>query len=150
MAVNADLEDALRALASDKRLLILEWLKEARSHFPRTTTFSVDLPEGYKQQGTTFDHFGIMNMMKPGGRMTIYFDDLQYIGRSQDFSADPNWDAAGNRKSYETAEVGGAQNFGFSATHFAPGYGINGTTPDRATSFSGFRHSGSEARFRHH
>ena len=31
------------------------------------TTFTVDLPEGYRKQGTTFDHFGLMNMMKPGG-----------------------------------------------------------------------------------
>jgi hypothetical protein len=30
-------------------------------------------------------------MMKPGGRMSIYFDDLQYLGRAQDFSRDPNW-----------------------------------------------------------
>jgi DNA-binding transcriptional ArsR family regulator len=34
MAADTDLEDALRALASDKRLLILEWLKDPRSHFP--------------------------------------------------------------------------------------------------------------------
>ena len=50
--------------------------QEARRRFPSTTTFTVDLPEGYKQQGTMFDHFGLMNMMKAGGRMTIYFDDL--------------------------------------------------------------------------
>ena len=28
------IEAALRALANDKRLLILEWLKEPRAHFP--------------------------------------------------------------------------------------------------------------------
>lgn len=39
--------------------------QEARRRFPSTTRFSVDLPEGYKQQDTMFDHFGLMNMMKP-------------------------------------------------------------------------------------
>src|SRR5204863_4282183 len=91
------------------------------THFPSTTTFTVDLPEGYKQQGTTFDHFGIMNMMKAGGRMTIHFDDLEYAGRSQDFSEDPHWDAAGNRASYKATDVGGAHNFGFSDTNHAGG-----------------------------
>lgn len=31
---NMSIEAALRALASDKRLQILEWLKEPRTHFP--------------------------------------------------------------------------------------------------------------------
>jgi hypothetical protein len=94
---------------------------EARSHFPSTTIFTVDLPPGYKQQGTTFDHFGLMNMMKAGGRMSIYFDDLQYLGRSQDFSQDPKWDASGNRRTYQASDVGGAHNFGFGNTNLAGG-----------------------------
>ena len=51
-------------------------------------TFSVDLPDGFKQDGATFDHFGLMNMMKPGGRLKIYFDDLRYLDRADDFSTD--------------------------------------------------------------
>jgi hypothetical protein len=94
---------------------------EAHQRFPSTTTFSVDLPEGFKQQGTTFDHFGLMNMMKPGGPMTIYFDDLEYLGRSQDFARDPGWDASGNHATYEARDVGGAHNFGFSDTAEAGG-----------------------------
>src|SRR3954452_12888353 len=35
--------------------------QEARRRFPSTTTFAVELPEGFRQQGTTFDHFGLMN-----------------------------------------------------------------------------------------
>jgi hypothetical protein len=97
-------------------------LAEARQRFPRTTTFTVDLPEGYKQQGTTFDHFGMMNMMKPGGHLTIYFDDLKYNDHAQDFSHDPDWDASGNRKTYQPPDAVGAQNFGFSPdTLFAAG-----------------------------
>jgi hypothetical protein len=95
--------------------------QEARRRFPNVTTFSVDLPEGYKRQGTTFDHFGLMNMMKPGGRMTIYFDDLRYNGHSEDFAEDPNWDAFRNRVRYKAKDVAGAHNFGFSNTNHAGG-----------------------------
>src|SRR5205814_3580706 len=45
--------------------------EEARRRFPAVTKFTVDLPEGYKQQNATFDHFGVMNMMKAGGATTI-------------------------------------------------------------------------------
>jgi hypothetical protein len=96
-------------------------LAEARRRFPRTTSFQVDLPDGYKQQHTTFDHFGLMNMMKPGGKITIHFDDLAYDGRKQDFSQDPHWDASGNRASYQARDVGAAHNFGFSKTAHAGG-----------------------------
>jgi hypothetical protein len=94
---------------------------EARRRFPDVTAFTVDLPEGYRQQGTTFDHFGLMNMMKPGGRMSVYFDDLQYLGRTQDFSQDPKWDASGNRATYQAKDVSGAHDFGFSPTNHAGG-----------------------------
>jgi hypothetical protein len=96
-------------------------LQEARLRFPNVTTFSVDLPEGFKKQGTTFDHFGLMNMMKAGGPMTIYFDDLRCNGRSLDFSDDPRWDASRNRLTYQATDVGGAHNFGFSNTSQAGG-----------------------------
>lgn len=95
--------------------------QEALSHFPSTTTFAVDLPEGFKRQNTTFDHFGLMNLMKPGGRMSIHFDDLSYDGRSQDFSRDPQWDASGNRRTYQPEDVAGAHNFGYSASSHAGG-----------------------------
>lgn len=95
--------------------------QEARRRFPSRTNFSVDLPGGFKEQGTVFDHFGLMNLMKPGGHVTIYFDDLEYLGRSQDFSREPNWDGSGNRATYRPKDVLGAHNFGFSDTSFAGG-----------------------------
>jgi hypothetical protein len=95
--------------------------KEANIRFPDTTIFAVDLPEGYKQQGTTFDHFGMMNMMKAGGQITIHVDDVEYLGKRQDFSNDPKWDASGNRRTYQATDVGGAHNFGYSATNHAGG-----------------------------
>lgn len=95
--------------------------REALSRFPNTTEFSVDLPAGYKQQGTVFDRFGLMNMMKAGGAMKIYFDDLEYTGRSEDFTDDPHWDSSRNRVNYQATDVGGAHNFGFSDTNYAGG-----------------------------
>ena len=95
--------------------------QEALRRFPDVTAFTVDLPKGYRQQGTSFDRFGLMNMMKPGGSVAIYFDDLQYLGRAQDFSQDPKWDASGNRATYQSKDVAGAHDFGFSATNYAGG-----------------------------
>jgi hypothetical protein len=95
--------------------------QEARRRFPDVTAFTVDLPEGYRKQCTKFDHFGLMNMTKPGGSMNIYFDDLQYLGRAQDFSKDPSWDASGNRATYRAKDVAGAHDFGFSPTNHAGG-----------------------------
>jgi hypothetical protein len=95
--------------------------EEAGCRFPDVTSFTVDLPEGYRKQGTRFDHFGLMNMMKPGGWMNIYFADLQYLGRGADFAQDPNWDASGNRTTYQAKDVAGAHDFDFSPTSHAGG-----------------------------
>lgn len=95
---------------------------EERARFPTTTTFAVELPAGYKQEATTFDRFGVMNMMKAGGTAAIYFDDLRLDGQTLDFTKDPGWLGVGNRDSYEDRELTGAHNFGFSAkTNFAGG-----------------------------
>jgi hypothetical protein len=95
--------------------------EEARRRFPDVTTFTVDLPEGYRKQDTKFDHFGLMNMTKPGGWVSIYFGDLQYLGRGADFAQDPKWDASGNRTTYKAKDVAGAHDFGFSLTDHAGG-----------------------------
>ena len=95
--------------------------QEALTHFPHTTTFSIDLPQGFKEQDTAFDHFGLMNGLKPGNSMTIYFADLNCCGRATDLSRDPRWDSLRNRATYMSGDVAGAQNFGFSNTSFACG-----------------------------
>jgi hypothetical protein len=89
--------------------------QEAQARFPRTTTFTVDLPPGYKKEGATFDRFGLSNMMKSGGSATIFFDDLEYDGQSQDFSTDPGWAGVANRVTFEDHEQVGAHDFGYSA-----------------------------------
>jgi hypothetical protein len=89
--------------------------KEAQARFPNTKTFNVDLPSGYKMEGATFDRFGLSNGMKSGGTVTLFFDDLQFDGQTQDFAKDPGWVADGNRVSFEDREVTGAHDFGYSA-----------------------------------
>lgn len=88
---------------------------EAQARFPHTTTFTVDLTPGFKGEGATFDRFGVLNMMKSGGAATMFFDDVTFAGRDEDFSKDPGWAANGNRATYEDREVAGAHDFGYSA-----------------------------------
>jgi hypothetical protein len=83
--------------------------------------FTVDLPEGFKTQGTTFDHFGLINVTRPAGPLTVYFGDLELDGQPQDFSRDPNWEGSGNHQTYEAKEVAGYHDFGFTATNHAGG-----------------------------
>ena len=83
--------------------------QEALSRFPNTTTFVVDVPPELRKAGATFDHFGLMNMMKPGKPLTIYFGDLERDGKKYEFANDAGWDGVGNRISYEGREQVGAQ-----------------------------------------
>jgi hypothetical protein len=78
-------------------------------------TFRVALPKGYKGHGTTFDRFGLMNGERGGNSMTIYFDDLQFDEKTEDFANDPGWVDAGNHVSFNDRNRGGAHDFGFSA-----------------------------------
>jgi hypothetical protein len=89
--------------------------EEANARFPNTTTFTVNVPPELKKEGATFDRFGIQNMMKGGGRATIYFDDVEFNGQKQDFASDPDWIGKGNRTTFEDPEQVGAHNFGYSA-----------------------------------
>jgi len=83
--------------------------------------FAVDLPDGFKKDGATFNRFGLMNMMKPGGTMTIYFADL-HEGKTENLANDPGWEGLGNRESYQELDQVGAHDFGYSPdTHFAGG-----------------------------
>jgi hypothetical protein len=84
--------------------------------------FVVDLPDGFKEEGAAFDRFGLMNLMRPGNAMTVYFDDLQYDGKSEDFAMDGGWVGQGNRVTFADAVQPGTHDFGFSAgTAYAGG-----------------------------
>lgn len=96
--------------------------QEAQARFPNTTTFTVDLPEGFRQEGATFDRFGFVNMMKAGGTAKMFFADLQHNGKTVNLAQDPGWPGSGNRATYQDREQVGAHDFGYSAkTSFAGG-----------------------------
>ncbi|MBI3880982.1 MAG: hypothetical protein HY301_13100 [Verrucomicrobia bacterium] len=82
-------------------------------------TYVLDLPDGYRKQGTIFDRFGLMNVTKPGGHLTAYFGDLTYDGHAPDLSKDPHWESVGNRAA--SAKGAGANDFGFSNTSHTGG-----------------------------
>ena len=99
--------------------------KEAQVRFPNTKTFTIDLTPGFKKEGATFDRFGALNMMKSGGAVMMYFDDVTFTDRDEDFTKEPKWIASGNRAAYEDREVVGAHDFGFSAkTNHAGGAAV--------------------------
>ncbi len=83
--------------------------------------FAVELPDGFKASGIVFDRFGMVNMQRPGHRLTAYFADLQHDGITENLATDPHWDGSGNRATYEDREVGGAQDFGWSDSAHAGG-----------------------------
>ncbi|MBA3572523.1 MAG: hypothetical protein H0W34_11240 [Pyrinomonadaceae bacterium] len=79
----------------------------------------------HKQEGATFDRFGVQYMMKAGGAVTMIFDDVQFNGQTQDFSKDPEWTGAGDRITFEDREQVGVHDFGFSAkTNHAGGESV--------------------------
>jgi hypothetical protein len=89
--------------------------KHGSPDFDRGITFIVNLPPGFKDAGATFDHFGLLSSMKEGNQVHIYFDDLQYDEKTQDFAADPQWEGSGNRARFREGMPTGYHDFGFSA-----------------------------------
>jgi hypothetical protein len=80
------------------------------------------LDSGHKDDGATFNRFGVLNIPKSfdqGGE--VWFDDLKFNGETEHFDSDPNWEAAGTRRTYRTLSVRPRFDFGFSRTHFAGG-----------------------------
>ncbi len=82
---------------------------------------TVDIPAELRKDETSFDHFGLMNLLVDGNASTMYFDDLRVDGAAEDFSKDPKWDAARNRGTFTESEPHGIQNFGYSDTALAGG-----------------------------
>src|SRR5262249_37237462 len=73
-------------------------------------------------EGAVFDRFGLMNLMKPGNAISIYFDDLRYGEKTEDFTHEPGWEGMGNHASFPDPEQVGAHDFGYSArTSYAGG-----------------------------
>jgi hypothetical protein len=81
------------------------------------------LDTGHKQDGASFDRFGLLSIPKnydQGGE--VWIDDVSIDGHAEPFDVDPQWEAVGNRRTYVTEQVRPRFNFGFSTTHYADGH----------------------------
>lgn len=85
-------------------------------------TFSVDLPPDFKKENATFDRFGLLDGMKGGGTMSIYFGNLKLDDKPLDPSEQSEWVGQNNRAQVRESSVVAAHDFGFSEkTNFAGG-----------------------------
>jgi hypothetical protein len=75
----------------------------------------------HRKIGAEMNHFGVFVPRIPGSKLVAYFDDITINGKQEDFSADPHWDAAGNRRRYREPAPYAYNDFGFSRTDHAGG-----------------------------
>ena len=81
-----------------------------------------NLDPGHKQDGATFNRFGLMTVMKhwdEGGE--VWLDDLSVGDTMESFDRDPNWDGFQNRQQYRSNSVRPRFDFGYSKTRYAGG-----------------------------
>jgi hypothetical protein len=116
-------------------------------------TFTMDgqahkaaMEKGHKAEGAVFDRFGILNVQNSGNSITPWIDDLEIDGQREDFSADPKWEALGNRVTFKDCAIRPWHNFGFRPTSFAGGkpgeigglvWRIEAARPQEALCFGG-------------
>ena len=80
------------------------------------------LDPGHKQDGATFNRFGLMTVMKhwdDGGQ--LWLDDLTINGQQESFDRDPGWDGFQNRRQYQSTNIRPRFDFGYSPTSHAGG-----------------------------
>jgi len=82
-------------------------------------SYQAELAAGHRQEGATFNRFGIWNVQTPGAEIEAYFDDLVVDGRELAFDQDPQWEKLGNPAEYVERVIRPYHDFGFSPTHFA-------------------------------
>lgn len=83
--------------------------------------YQLPMGDGHRDDGATFDHFGIWNVQIPGERIELYVDDLVVDGRTYSFDRDPRWQAAGNSAEFAERMIRPFHDFGYSATRHAGG-----------------------------
>ena len=83
--------------------------------------YELPLAEGHRDDGATFDHFGIWNVQIPGERVELYLDDLLVDGRTFSFDDDPRWQAGGNTAEFSERLIRPFHDVGYSNTHHAGG-----------------------------
>jgi hypothetical protein len=85
------------------------------------TPYVLDLAEGHKSDGATFDRFGMFNQQTSGSGMEVYVDDLQLDGKPVNLDTDPKWEARGNQAKFEDRVIRPFHDFGYSNTSHAGG-----------------------------
>jgi hypothetical protein len=90
-----------------------------------SSTAKCVLDESHKDDGATFNRFGIMNVMKSADSGSeAWFDDVVINGgRAETFAQDPQWEGRRNRQTIGTRIVRPWFDFGFSDTNIAGGKG---------------------------
>ena len=85
-------------------------------------TASYEVSPEHKADGAEFNHFGLVNVLKQfDGGGTLWLDNVIVNGEREEFGGDPQWDALGNRRTYETRNVRPRFDFGFTPTRHAGG-----------------------------
>jgi hypothetical protein len=80
------------------------------------------LDPGHKEDGATFDRFGLLPVLKSAdGGGEVWLDDVTVNGEKDDFARDPGWEGFHNRRTYETADVRPRFDFGYTPTRYASG-----------------------------
>jgi hypothetical protein len=102
---------------------------------------AVTIPPEHRQQGATFDRFGLFNAQIPGNEMELYLGDLTINGARENLAADPRWDGRGNRREVNDALAYGANDFGFAPAERAIGGRLwrVGTSDDASKGYYGDR-----------
>jgi hypothetical protein len=81
-----------------------------------------NLEAGHKQDGASFNRFGLLNVVKSadtGG--SLWIDELTINGAKEDLTGEPDWRGFENRRKYATTNVRPLWDCGFSATNLAGG-----------------------------
>jgi len=101
-----------RSDGSDGSVGSVGWVETARC----------TLDPGHRKDGATFTHFGLLPVLKTwDGAGEAWIDDVKVEGVAFDFSADPKWEAHGNRETHLTTDTRPRFDFGWSPTHHARG-----------------------------
>jgi hypothetical protein len=81
------------------------------------------LEDSHKDDGATFDRFGILNVIKSEDSSSeVWFDDIAISGRhAETFTQDPDWEGRNNRRTMQSRIVRPWFDFGFTNTNFAHG-----------------------------
>lgn len=103
-----------------------------------------ELAPGHRQEGASFDRFGILNQQTAGSHLTLWLDDLVVNGEREDFTADPGWEGTGNRTRFLDCGLRDLHDFGYRPTASAGGrpgeiggrvWRVEANEPGRALSY---------------